>query len=100
MSGLSSNVNSIIQKVNSYIINPIIILLFALALVGFLWGVFQYITHADDEEARTTGTRHMLWGVVGMGIMVCAFTIVHIIIATFGLNTGSTNKAVQNVIGN
>lgn len=96
---LSGNVTTFIQKVDGAIINPLIILMFAVGLVGFLWGVFTYITNAEDQEARAKGTQHMLWGVIGMGIMISAFAIVHIISATFGLNTGTTNTAVNSVIG-
>ncbi len=93
--------DSIILKANALIVNPLIILMFAFALVGFLWGVKDYIVHADDQEVRAKGTMHMLWGFVGMMIMISTFTIMKIIVNSFGLNADQkTEQAVQTVIGN
>jgi hypothetical protein len=57
-----------------------------LALVYFLWGVVEYLMHADEPEARSTGARHMIWGVIGLAIMVGVFGIMNIIINTIGAN--------------
>lgn len=67
------------------IVNPIITLLFAVALVVFLWGVFQYIRNSDSSDDRKTGTKHIIWGLVGLVIMVSAYTIIWIALDTFGL---------------
>ncbi|MEI6478782.1 MAG: hypothetical protein WCO18_00670, partial [bacterium] len=89
--------DSIILKANALIVNPIIILMFSFALVGFLWGVMGYINHADDLEARAKGTQHMLWGLVGMTIMISTFAIMRLVLRTFGLNSGDTQTAVEKV---
>lgn len=73
----------LISRFNQVILNPIIVLLFAAALVVFLFGVFQMIAHTDSEEKRSEGRRHILWGLVGMLIMMSVFGIIHIILNTF-----------------
>ncbi len=95
----NASLDNIILKANSLIINPLIILMFSFALVGFLWGVKDYIAGADDQEARSKGAQHMLWGIVGMTIMVSTFAIMRLVLQSFGLYSGDTQTAVQNVIG-
>ncbi len=81
----SSNIDTFIGNVATQIINPIIYLLFAVALVYFLFGVFQFIANAEDEEARTTGRNHMIWGIIGFVIMLGVFGIMNIILNTFNI---------------
>jgi hypothetical protein len=80
-----SSVYRLIDSIQVLILNPLIGLLFALALVMFLWGLAQFIISSDSEEGRSTGKRHMIWGIVGMFIMVGAYAIVNILSNT--LNT-------------
>lgn len=94
-----SAATTLILKINAVIVNPLIILMFSFALVGFLWGVRGYITSADDAEARIKGSQHMLWGVIGMGLMVMAFAIQRIVINTFGFGKDDfTNTNIQKVL--
>ena len=58
--------------------------MFALALAYFLYGVMQFIINPGNEEIRKTGKSHMLWGVVGMVIMVSVFGIMQLILNTLG----------------
>ena len=92
----STNAIDFIHKVNSVIINPLIRLVFLVALVVFLWGVFGYVKSGDSEDARSTGRRHMLWGIVGMFIMISVFAIMAFILNTFGVShsTGGINTVI------
>lgn len=80
-----SSVNSVIQGINNAIIDPLILLLFGAALAFFLWGVFQFIANADSEEGRGDGRRHILWGIIGMVIMLGVYAILRIALATFNV---------------
>lgn len=88
----------LIENINGLIVNPLIAVMFTFALVAFLWGVRGYIAGADNPEKRAQGAQHMLWGIIGMAIMVMAFTIVRIVIQTFGVDA-ETKKEVEAVIG-
>lgn len=66
------------------IVNPVIYFLFAIALLYFLYGVLVFIINADDETARDTGKKHMLWGIIGLFIMVSVYGILGLIIGTIG----------------
>jgi uncharacterized membrane protein YidH (DUF202 family) len=74
------------MKVNKLIINPLILLLFALALMFFLYGVFEFISNQDNEEKKTTGKSHMIWGIIGLTIMMGVFTIMNLVLSTLNVN--------------
>ncbi len=69
-------------NVKADIITPLIYLFFALAIVYFIWGVMIFIQNAADPEKRLEGQKHMLWGIIGIFIMVSAIGIINIITGT------------------
>ena len=77
---------TLLGKIYEQILNPFILLLFALALVLFIWGAARFIWKNDSDEERRTGAQHMLWGIFGMFIMVSVWAILWIIVNTFGLD--------------
>jgi len=38
----------------------------------------------DKEDKRTAGKQHMIWGIIGMAIMVSVFGIINLIMSTIG----------------
>lgn len=77
--------DTFLANVNGTIVNPIIELLFALAIAVFLWGMFEFIMGQASQEKKTNGKSHMLWGVLGITIMMGVWGILNLIINTFGL---------------
>lgn len=73
------DINSLIDKIDHVIVNPLIILLFSLAVVIFFVGVVQFIIQ-DSPEKRQQGSRHMLWGVIGIMVMLCVYGIMNFIV--------------------
>ena len=82
-----ATVSGFLKKVDTAIITPLILLLFGLALVYFLWGLFVFIQSTDSDEGRTIGKQHMIWGVIGMVIMLAARTIIALGLRTFGVSS-------------
>ncbi len=70
----------------SNIVQPLITLMFIVAVLVFVWGVVEMIMNASNEEARQTGTRHMMWGLIGLFIMFAVYGILNFLIST--LKTG------------
>lgn len=92
----AAQIDTLVRAVNKFVINPLIILIFAVALAYFLFGVVGFLVKADNEEARTKGKKHMLWGIVGMFIMIAVFAIMQILITSLGvegvdIQTGKVN---------
>lgn len=81
-----ASLDSFIGNVDRMIINPLIGLLFALAVVFFLYGVFLFFLNPENEEVKTTAKSHMLWGVIGITIMLGVFTIMNMILKTLNIS--------------
>ena len=77
---------SILTRIENAFLFPLIELMMAVALLIFLWGVYEYVLHADDESARSTGRTHMLYGIIGLVVMVSALAILTIATGTFGVS--------------
>jgi len=76
----------LIGKIKTEIITPLIWFLFVLGLLYFLYGVFELVRNTDNEDARATGRQHIIWGLVGMFIMVAFWGIMNLICRTIGAN--------------
>lgn len=72
-------IDSLIVKIGDNILTPLVWILAGVATIYFLWGVFEFIRDYDSPDARGTGARHMLWGVIGMFIMFSVFGIMNLI---------------------
>ncbi len=83
---MSNSADSLIANIADVVINPVLKLAWGIAFLVFLWGVFQYVKGADNEDARSLGVKHMTWGIVGLAIMVTAKAIVSMIGATVGVS--------------
>ena len=71
-----------LNRIGLYIINPVIYVLFTIAFVVFIWGLVQFTANLNNEEARSTGAKHMLWGIIGMVIMVGGNKIADLVFGT------------------
>ncbi len=86
-------INSFLDSVIVQIINPIILLLSAGAFVVLAWGIFEFIWKADDDKARETGRRAILWGFVGLAIIFGAYGIINTALGAF--NIAPVTKVTQ-----
>jgi hypothetical protein len=75
----------LVSKVNDIILFPLIALLSAVAFLIFLYGCAQYIINANNEKAKGEGVKHITWGIVGLVVMLTAWSIMLLISSTFGL---------------
>jgi len=65
-------------------------LIFSLAFIFFLWGVFRYfITGANDEEKRKEGKSFVLWSLIGLVLMFSLWGIVNLLVNSLGFDTRS-----------
>lgn len=76
---------TMVGKIEQVILFPLMTLMLAVAFFIFLWGVFQYMVNADDDTARGVGKTHMLYGIIGLVVMVSALAILTIATGTFGI---------------
>lgn len=69
------------------ILSQMVIILVAFAVIFFLYGILKYITAGDDEEKRTKMKNVMIYGIIGLFVMISFWGIVNILINTFELDT-------------
>lgn len=81
-------------KVGS-LLNSVIPVLIALGVLYFVWGVITYVV-ADEEEAKSKGRDRIIWGVIGLVVIVGMWGLVNVLRNTFGLNN-STNIQLPTV---
>lgn len=80
-----ATLDTFLGNVDKYIINPLIVFLFALAVVYFVYGLLVFLLNQENEEKKTSGKSHMLWGIVGITIMIGVWTLLSIVVSTFEL---------------
>lgn len=93
----AAELSQVLLKINYYIINPVIRLMFALAVVVFMWGVIQYVLKKDSVDAKAQGRVHMMWGLIGLFIMTSVFFIIKFLVNTFGLDGVQVNDSTNSI---
>ena len=74
---------STINALTSNIINPSLLLLSGAALIIFLWGIVEFlIALSHGEKGTGEGKQHMLWGMIGMFVILSAFGIFSLLSST------------------
>ncbi len=85
--------SQIVERLNDLIIRPLVLLVFAAGFFLFMWGLVMFLWNSKEGEIADTGKQHMLWGVVGMFIMVSVAGIIATITGTFGINQQNATDA-------
>lgn len=65
--------------------NAVIPLIFALALLMFIWGVIRFVINSEDQEQKEKGRQFMLWGIIALAVMTSVWGLVKILGSTFGI---------------
>jgi len=67
------------------LLRPIVPLLIGLAVVVFIYGVL-ILMFSDSGEKKEEGKQYMLWGIIGIFVMVSVWGLVNILKGTFDLD--------------
>lgn len=80
-------VGTFVENISGFINNTLIPLVFAIALLVFLYGVFKYfILGGGDDDSRKEGRQLMLYAIIGFVVMVSIFGIVNLIAGGLGFS--------------
>ena len=74
---------SFIDNLTDNLVPPIVRLIFALAIVYFLWGVVQYVLYPDEETKKKEGKEKIIWGLIALTVMFSVYALVSITTNTF-----------------
>jgi uncharacterized membrane protein YidH (DUF202 family) len=92
-----ADIDTFVRKLNTYVFNPLIVLMVIIAVAVFIYGMFEYIRGADSDDAREKGQRHMLWSVIGLFIMIGVFFIMRVILGSVGIDETQINVQTGEV---
>lgn len=67
------------------IFNYIIPLLITLGVIYFIWGVISYVL-SKSEEAKKEGRDRMIYGIIGLFVIISIWGLVGLLANTFGIN--------------
>lgn len=86
-SGGVNTVTDVICVVGN-ILNKIIPVIIVLGVLYFVWGVVTYVI-SGDEEAKSAGRDRMIYGIIGLVVIVGMWGLVRIVSQTFNLNNST-----------
>ena len=94
----AQNVNYISNLISDAqtLLDQLVVLLIALAVVWFIWNVIKY-TMSDDEEGKGKAKSQMIWGVIAIAVIVSIWGLVAILQGVFGVgtqNAGNVNGLI------
>lgn len=83
-----TNLQFIICRI-SELLNTIVPILIILGVIFFIYGVITYVI-AQDEEAKSRGRDLMIYGLIGLLVIVSMWGLVAILKNTFGISGTTT----------
>src|SRR3989338_3837023 len=72
--------------------------LISLGVIYFVWGVVQYFI-GEGEEAKTKGRDRIIYGIIGLAVIISIWGLVAIITNTFGVGGQSAPDVTNLVVG-
>ena len=91
----AAGTDTLVANFTNVIVMPIIALLIILGVVYFLYGVFKFVANANVEDKKE-GKDTMIYGLIGLAIMVSAFGIIKLIVNTVGIQQPQSLQNAQN----
>lgn len=87
-----NTIGSIICQIGYYV-NVIIPILIAVAVVVFIIGIIQYVLGKSDD-AKTEGRSRMIYGLIGLMVIVSIWGLIAILQRTFGIDVEDASISV------
>ncbi len=88
----AKNIADIVLQVNA-IINTLVPFIVGLAVLTIIWGLFNYVAGAGDEEKRAQAKQYIIWGIIGVFLMLSVWGLVNVLVNSFSLEN-TTRPAV------
>lgn len=83
-----ANAYSILSTIRG-ILNVVIPILITLGIIYFIWGVIEYVI-SKTEEAKKEGRDKMIYGIIGLFVIISIWGLVGILSNTFGIQAGGS----------
>ena len=90
--GGTTGLEGVLCKIQD-LLNAVVPVLVALGIVYFVWGVVSYMI-GSDEEAKKKGRDRVIYGIIGLAVIVAMWGLVRILTDTFDLQDGNNNSTI------
>ncbi len=84
LNGSGTKIGDVLNFLTCLISKSVVPLLFAVAILVFIWGVINFIKEEKAEE-REKGKEFMIWGIIAFTVMLGVWGFVAILGSTFGV---------------
>jgi hypothetical protein len=64
------NGDQVLEKVVTEVFSPLYALVASIAFLYFLYGAVMFIINMNDPEKKNIGKSHLLWGTIGLFIIL------------------------------
>lgn len=85
----AADITSIITAIQG-IVELFIPLLMTIAIALFLYGVVKYITAGGDPEKEKSARGYLIYGIIGLFVLVAFWGIVTVLTSTLGITEGTS----------
>jgi hypothetical protein len=82
----TGNITALIKAIGGWV-GKLAVILIGVALVVFFWGIIRYVLAGADEEKRAAGRSLMIYGVIGLFVMVAIWGLVYFLASLLGVET-------------
>jgi len=91
-------ITSLLDNATS-ILNKVVVLLIAFAVVWFIYNVVKY-SMAGDEEGKEAAKQQMIWGIIALAVIISIWGLVNLLQSVFGVQEGtnSFNGSASNLL--
>lgn len=86
--GAITTIQGLMCKVGE-LLGAVLPILIALGVVFFVYGVITYVI-SSDEEAKKAGRDRIIYGIIGLAVIIGLWGLVNIVTNTFGLENTET----------
>ncbi len=83
----ATNANGVLDNISNFL-SALLPLLVSIGVIYFVWGVVQYVIN-DSDEAKKKGKDRIIYGIIGLAVILSIWGLVNILIATFGVGGGN-----------
>jgi hypothetical protein len=88
------NFQEVVNLIIGGIFKPLVPFLIGLGVIVFIYGVLT--TMLSDGEKKEDGKKYMMWGIIGIFVMVSVWGLVAILSSTFNLD--NSVKTIQMTV--
>lgn len=92
------NVDSLLGSIGN-LVEAALPIVVGIALLGFFWGLAQFVFAAGDESKKDEAKSHMIWGIVALFVMVSVWGLVQFVGEAVDVEQGGGSGSIPSVDG-